>query len=381
MKQGITVAQSNTISLSTPYYGNETITAYFDHKYPTYDNSPNDTYTRTVRYDGIDTPSCEWVCYDGHNGTDFSLTYARVLAAADGIVTNVGWDVPGCHGPPDARFGCGYGLYIDIAHDNGYVTRYGHLGSIAVESGDEVYQGQVIGSSGNTGNSTGPHLHFGVYLNGTAVDPFGWDGWYPDPWLQYSGVTSHLLWGSGEWAGEALPHPQYTTVINVDDEDLDEFSAGCLVDEGYSLDECPFWYEQTGVGAWNDMWWTFTINAVESDYWAEWKPNIASAGFYNILVSVPSNHATSWQADFRVKGANGILHHTIVDQYGIYGFSGDMQLTLGTHYLTSESYLQSVWVDSSTGEAYSLGRTLGIDQVSFLRQETGQVYLPIVINQ
>lgn len=75
IKQGITIAQSNTISLSTPYYGNETITAYFDHKYPTYGNPPNDTYTRTVRFDGVDSPSCEPVCYDGHDGTDFGMSY------------------------------------------------------------------------------------------------------------------------------------------------------------------------------------------------------------------------------------------------------------------------------------------------------------------
>lgn len=382
MKQGVTVAQSNTIPLNTPYFESETITAYFDHKYPTYEAAPNDTYSRTVRYDGIDTPSCDWVCYDGHNGTDFSLAFVKVLAAADGIVTNTEWDVPGCHGPPDSRYGCGYGLYIDIAHANGYVTRYGHLSTIVVEVGDEVSGGQIIGTSGNTGNSTGPHLHFGVYLNGTAVDPFGWSGGYPDPWQQYSGVSSQFLWDGGEWAGEPLPYPQYVSQISIDDEDPDEFSAGC--NSGNSLNNCPDWHEQTGIGLWNDLWWTGTLNVAESDDWAKWEPNIQSPGFYDILVVAHINYATTWQADFRVRGADNVIHHTIVDQYGYYeipGYGDEGFWSLGTHYFNLESSLQSVWVDDYTNEAASLGRTLSIDSIIFQLRAPEEVYLPIIIKQ
>ncbi|MDX6543479.1 MAG: hypothetical protein QOK32_1082, partial [Gaiellaceae bacterium] len=53
-------------------------------------------------------------------------------------------------------------------------TCYGHQSSIAVKVGQSVTQGQVIGASGNTGHSTGPHLHFEVRVNGTPVDPLGY---------------------------------------------------------------------------------------------------------------------------------------------------------------------------------------------------------------
>ena len=71
------------------------------------------------------------------------------------------------------------GNYVDIKHSNGYVTRYQHLSSYGVLKGEKVKKGQYIASSGNTGNSTGPHLHFAVYRStshsgcshSTAVDP------------------------------------------------------------------------------------------------------------------------------------------------------------------------------------------------------------------
>ena len=54
------------------------------------------------------------------------------------------------------------------------MTVYAHLSGIEVRKGDSVKAGQVIGFVGSTGNSTGPHLHFGVYVNGTATDPDEW---------------------------------------------------------------------------------------------------------------------------------------------------------------------------------------------------------------
>lgn len=65
----------------------------------------------------------------------------------------------------------GYGNYIKLKHDNGYETAYGHCKSLAVKEGQYVEKGQLIAYMGSTGNSTGPHLHFEVKINGEFVNP------------------------------------------------------------------------------------------------------------------------------------------------------------------------------------------------------------------
>ena len=70
----------------------------------------------------------------------------------------------------------GHGNFIIVDHGGGVVTRYAHCSTIGVKVGDRVDRNQVIGGVGSTGHSTGPHLHFEVYVNGSAVDPlkFRW---------------------------------------------------------------------------------------------------------------------------------------------------------------------------------------------------------------
>lgn len=101
-----------------------------------------------------------------HGGIDIVLGYGSsagipVVASASGtvVVANSGWR--------------GYGHTVVIDHGNGIKTRYAHMypGSIAVRVGQKVYQGQQIGRIGSTGNSTGPHLHFEVLVNGYKVNP------------------------------------------------------------------------------------------------------------------------------------------------------------------------------------------------------------------
>ncbi|NBR67141.1 MAG: M23 family metallopeptidase, partial [Actinobacteria bacterium] len=101
-----------------------------------------------------------------HKGTDLSASLnTPVLAPAPGKVTRA----TGTYTASNP--GTGYGNVVYIDHADGYSTRYGHLNSVSVSVGNTVSAGQVIGMSGNTGSSTGPHLHFELLVNGTQVDP------------------------------------------------------------------------------------------------------------------------------------------------------------------------------------------------------------------
>jgi murein DD-endopeptidase MepM/ murein hydrolase activator NlpD len=96
-----------------------------------------------------------------HEGIDISTNYGSIVRAAnDGVVVNAGADLD--HG---------YGNMITLRHNYGLDTLYGHLSRICVFPGQQVKRGQVIGLVGNTGFSTGPHLHFGVIVKGQYVDP------------------------------------------------------------------------------------------------------------------------------------------------------------------------------------------------------------------
>lgn len=112
-----------------------------------------------------------WPCYGpitqpyrggGHTGVDIGGSTGRALhAAAGGVVTYTG------------RQG-GYGNFIIISHGNGLVTRYAHCNSIQVSRGQSVSAGQVIGTMGSTGRSTGPHLHFEVLSGGAFSNPLNY---------------------------------------------------------------------------------------------------------------------------------------------------------------------------------------------------------------
>ena len=94
-----------------------------------------------------------------HNGMDIASNMGTTVYAADGGKVVL------------AEWYGGYGNCIMIDHGNGYKTLYGHLSVIGVSEGQNVSQGAVIGAVGSTGNSTGPHLHFEVYANGSRIDP------------------------------------------------------------------------------------------------------------------------------------------------------------------------------------------------------------------
>ena len=98
-----------------------------------------------------------------HGGIDIANSIGTpIVAAADGVVIDVG---------PTA----GYGAWVKLRHADGTVTLYGHVNTWTVSIGQRVWAGDQIATIGNRGNSTGPHCHFEVLLNGTdRIDPVGW---------------------------------------------------------------------------------------------------------------------------------------------------------------------------------------------------------------
>jgi murein DD-endopeptidase MepM/ murein hydrolase activator NlpD len=94
-----------------------------------------------------------------HEGTDFAASHGTpIYATADGVVIHAGWEG-------------GYGRLIKIRHEFGIETRYAHLSNIRVQEGQRVSRGDRIGDMGNSGRSTGTHLHYEVRISGRPVNP------------------------------------------------------------------------------------------------------------------------------------------------------------------------------------------------------------------
>jgi murein DD-endopeptidase MepM/ murein hydrolase activator NlpD len=247
--------------LYPPYLGEGSVSTIFDHQAPLYSGGGNDV-NRLVAYNGTvavcptntpappptagpsPTPRCQsgtsyeipnsgglYLSYDGHNGLDFPIDYQPVIAAADVVaVERAGWRRPNDHR-------ASYGLYAVLRHPNGYRTLYGHLAIIDLTVCDpcNYSRGHIIGVGGNTGDSTGPHLHFSVFnrdlepvldSDAAAVDPYGWQGggtpvWGNNQvnslWVQrpHIGAIPYI----GLPGGTALPMPTIDYSVTVDNQD------------------------------------------------------------------------------------------------------------------------------------------------------------------
>lgn len=96
---------------------------------------------------------------DWHTGIDMAVDQGtEIHPTQGGLVVFAGWQP-------------GFGWCVEVGHGQGYSTLYGHLSRILVDAGDTVTTDSMVGLSGSTGNSTGPHLHYEVRLNGKAIDP------------------------------------------------------------------------------------------------------------------------------------------------------------------------------------------------------------------
>ena len=317
--------------------------------------------------------------HSGHRALDFGMNYERVLAAAEGTIGTVDWYNDGCHqwyvqGQPDIH-NCGYGLYARVDHPNGYRTYYAHLSTVRFgleTTGDLVHQSQVIATSGHTGWSSGPHLHFEVRdPNNNKVDPF-----------------NPSLWIDGQWANPNRPIPTPADGATIIVDDTTDNSGGFSKGRGGPFNNpcppgsCPYWTSAI-AGYGNDMWRT-TVNPT-ADYWARWMPTIPQQGIYEVWVHVPNANATTWQARYTIAHYDG-QSTAVVDQaglnnqwvsIGVYRFHGGNADNVYLTDLTGEGYRVHCYdaVGSALGQNYC---QIGVDAVKFVRRAI--TYLPDVRN-
>ncbi len=357
--------------------GQPAITAVYDHEYPTYSWPPN--AQPGIGKNGIVrvfNDTLDGRAYDGHNGWDYRTrdegggnVKQRAYAVADGEVTYAGWykvGAPtgnGCSSQVSAHEE-GYGLMLRVSHGN-RETLYGHLSAILVEQGHRVQRNQIIGATGDTGRSTGPHLHYGAFTPDgptlfNSFDPYGWNkDWRglldlpldpsDDPWYRHSNKASVRMMLPGAHDNDDCPRACGASVV-VDDLDPG-FSLGC------SSPECPYWYEaQTGHR--DHMWYTYP-NGYYADYWARWTAPLPP-GLYEVEAFVPASadYATTHAARYLIG-----RKEVVADQHE----EGDVWIKLGIYQfntapsvmLTDATFVAGNWFYKGTC------RTTGADAVRF----------------
>jgi murein DD-endopeptidase MepM/ murein hydrolase activator NlpD len=350
----ITHNAAPTPFLYRPYYGNQTIsqrtTSFFDHDEPWYNYDGI-----FVRYDGARWTSNDSIttctggvnCYDGHNGYDLNLWFEPVLSAASGTVIRAGWYDPTNH---ESAFG----LWAAVDHGNGYVNVYGHLSALEVYNGEQIGTQWPIGTSGTTGSSTGPHLHFGTYYlpQWYATDPFGWTGNYPDPNI----VPDNYLWVSNPGSSYSAP--------DLSQNGSEVYPGSTMVDDGTSgWSSTGSWATATSSTDINgNLHYAATTNG-SATATATWQPNLSASGYYEVGVFVDDNHASSSWAPYTIYSAdpnnpnNQISHTVYVDEshigtfQGPYGWenTGPQWIGLGVYYFNAAQN-DRVILSNATGE-------------------------------
>jgi murein DD-endopeptidase MepM/ murein hydrolase activator NlpD len=384
------------------------ITGVYDHEHPSYGCPPNgrvDEQNRCQGDNGVLRLYNDTVqnhrAYEGHNGWDFrslgadgANTKQRLYAVADGVVTYAGWHRPG---NPAARscwdqvsdHAAAYGLMLRIRHGD-RESLYAHLSAIHVEAGDTVRGGQIVGATGNTGGSTGPHLHFGAFQpEGPSIyqsfDPFGWNadwvgrGDLPldplrDPWFRFSGRASTRMILPAAADNEACPSACGAALV-VDDLDPG-FTYGCR------QAPCGFWF-QAAAGYRDHIFYTYpsgaaagpsgtagpgggaaggtTVGGTAVDHRARWTAALPP-GTYEVEVYVPFPLRTplAHAARYRIAG-----REVVVDQ----NHEGDVWVGLGIHSFASAPAVELIDASSIRDNWTDRGscRILAADAVRFTR--------------
>ena len=319
-------AQAVTPFLYPPYPGSASQESIFDHSTPnyTYDNKVV-AYSGDVANKNCPSPApagtpppqsgiCnagsggywsyslgDWMWYDGHDGVDYGISYRPVYAAADADqVVYAGWWDPQNHK-------INLGIYVRLHHANGYNTYYGHMSAVAVQACSSpgctfLQHGEMLGISGTTGNSSGPHLHLLVRdPSNRSVDPYGWKGSGTDPW-QYNqkeslwvAYPSLVYYGAKIYpSGQELAYPtRPSTGIIVDDASLpfDETPDGC-------------WAQIDTGSAQNGRMSYVKARTSSATCSAQWKfPTGVDDGLYAVYVRIPAVHATTEGAVYTIRHA------------------------------------------------------------------------------
>lgn len=253
----------------------------------------------------------DWMYYDGHDGVDYGISYRPVYAAADADqIVYAGWWDPQNHK-------INLGIYVRLHHSNGYNTYYGHMSSVAVQSCSTAGcifapHGEMLGISGTTGNSSGPHLHFTVRNPaGKSVDPYGWQGTGADPWVNNQRESlwvafPSLVSSAGQIypSGPALEYPRTPP-------------TGLIVDDGSpGFDETPdeCWNDIAAGSAQGGVMRFSKPRTTAPSCTAQWIfPQGSSLGMYAVYVHIPAIRATTEGAIYTIRHA-GESDQVVVNQ-------------------------------------------------------------------
>ncbi len=253
----------------------------------------------------------DWMYYDGHDGIDYGISYRPVYAAADADqVVYAGWWDPQNHK-------INLGIYVRLHHSNGYNTYYGHMSSVAAQACSSpgctfIPHGEMLGISGTTGNSSGPHLHLLVRNPaGKSVDPYGWKGSGVDPWVNnqkeslWVAYPALVYYGAQIYpSGDALAFPSTPP-------------TGILVDDGsinFVEDPVECWFDISAGSAQGGVMRYSKPRLAAPTCAAQWNlPQGSSAGMYALYVRIPAINATTEGALYSIRHA-GRTDQVVVNQ-------------------------------------------------------------------